>query len=52
VTSIDDVHPPPDPIRISSLRRVIIENNLVWNLFDQSPSEYWSRNSEDDVLAS
>jgi len=52
VTSIDDVHPPPDPIRISSLRRVIIENNLVWNLFDQSPSEHRGRNSEDHVITS
>src|SRR6267143_791753 len=49
---IDDVHPPPDPIRITSLRRVIIENNLVWNLFDQSPSEHRGRNSEDHVITS
>src|SRR5260370_14638446 len=52
VTRVDDVHPPPYTIRIASLRRVIIENNLVWNLFDQSPSECWSRNSEDHVITS
>src|SRR6266851_5190818 len=52
VTRIDDVHPAPDSVGITSRLRKVVQNSLVGNLLDQSRAEHGRWNSEYHVLAS
>src|SRR5258708_34273047 len=46
MTRIDDVHPAPDSVGITSLLRKVVQNNLVGNLLDQSRAEHGRWNTE------